>query len=92
MANPIPIIGGSKPTEKPDEKPHRIVVIFPDDHSFDGVQFDVIGITPEQIGVAIMHLQRIAFMTLAQRDAVAQRAEQEAIAVQSQLARERGNH
>lgn len=68
---------------------HRILFLFPDDHSIDGIKADILGITPEQISVAILHLQRYALMTLGMRDAAAKAAEMEALAVQQQLAAER---
>ena len=89
MPKDIPIIGAAKPVEQVDDNPHRIAVIFPDDHSIEGMRVEAIGITAEQIYIAVMHLHRIAMMALAQRDAMAQRAEQEAIAVRAQLQRER---
>lgn len=74
-----------------DEYPHRIVIIFPDDHTIDGLKVDARNITAEQIFVAIGHLNRVAMMTLAQRDRVALAAEAEATAVQQALAREKGH-
>ncbi len=68
---------------------NRIVFEFPDDHGVSGSKVDVRDVTPEQIFVAIGHLQRIALMLMAQQQAVALQAEQEAIAVQSKLAAEK---
>lgn len=70
---------------------NRIVFVFPDDHEVNGMKIEVLNVTPEQIAVAIMQLNRIALMLLAQRDSVAMQAEAEAQAVRANLAREKGN-
>lgn len=90
MATKIPILGAPKPPTDSDAE-HAIAIEFPDDHSIEGMKIRAVGITAEQIFVACMHLQRVAMMTLANRDRVAQQAEAEALAVQQQLAREKGN-
>jgi hypothetical protein len=43
-----------------DLPPHRILIEFPNDHDIAGAKFDVTEITPEQIAVAIFHLNMIA--------------------------------
>src|SRR5207247_2072126 len=42
--------------------PHHIVITFTDGHSLSGAKFDIDGISPEQIAVAIYHLSRSANM------------------------------
>lgn len=54
-------------SESPSEaaakaSPHHIVITFTDDHSLSGAKFDIDGVTPEQIAVAIYHLTRSANM------------------------------
>lgn len=51
---PVPLIGRNGATD------HKIAITFADDHSFNGVKLEVIGVTPEQIAAAIFHLQRVA--------------------------------
>lgn len=81
-----------KRKEKEGVSPHHIVFEFVDDHEVSGAKVDVRDVTPEQVFVAVGHLNRIAMMLLGQRDAVAKQAELEAMAVQQQLAREqKGN-
>lgn len=40
--------------------PHRVLFTFTDDHGIDGMKVEIIGVTPEQIAVAIFYLQRTA--------------------------------
>jgi hypothetical protein len=68
---------------------NRIVFVFPNDHDVNGSKVEVLNVTPEQIAVAVFHLNRVALMLMGQRDSVAMQAEQEAIAVRAQLAQER---
>lgn len=42
------------------DDPHRVVITFPDDHTISGMKVEVIGVTPEQIAVAVFHLSRTA--------------------------------
>lgn len=42
------------------EDVHAINLTFEDDHSLNGMSVEVIGVTPEQIAVAVFHLQHIA--------------------------------
>lgn len=42
--------------------PHHIVITFTDDHSLAGAKFDIDGLTPEQIMIAVYHLTRSANM------------------------------
>ena len=42
------------------KEPHHIIVTFVDDHSISGTKFDIVGVTSEQIAVAVYHLQRSA--------------------------------
>lgn len=37
---------------------HRVVINFPDEHNIGGMKIEVIGITAEQLAVAVFHLQR----------------------------------
>lgn len=40
--------------------PHHIVIVFGDDHTISGAKFDIRDVSPEQIAVAVYHLNRSA--------------------------------
>lgn len=92
----IPILGGKPkaPSASGELSAHRIVVQFPDDHTIGDSEapltVEIVGVTAEQIWVVMMHLSRVVFMTLAQRDSIARAAEAEAMAVRAGLAAEQG--
>lgn len=43
-----------------EDEPNRILITFVDDHAIHGMKMEIIGVTPEQVAVAIFHLGRIA--------------------------------
>lgn len=43
-----------------EDAKHRVLVTFPDDHSINGMKVEIIGVTPEQMAVAVFHLSRAA--------------------------------
>jgi hypothetical protein len=75
---------------KPKDERHTISFEFENDHDI-GVKGEIMNVTPEQISVVILYLQRYALAGLAMRETLAMQAEAEAIAVQQSLAREKGN-
>ena len=82
-------LGKKKPANADDLAEHSIVIVFPDDHSLDGLKATIVGITPEQMAVAAFYVERYANMALGQRDAAMQQARAEADAVAVGLAQER---
>lgn len=44
----------------PTGAPNRIVVTFADDHTVNGAKIEIAGVSPEQIAVAVFHLERVA--------------------------------
>lgn len=42
--------------------PHHVVITFADNHSLGGAKIDIVGVTPEQIMVAVYHMTRSANM------------------------------
>lgn len=43
-----------------DTSEHGIAIEFPDDHSINGIRIRVLGLTPEQIMIAVFNLERVA--------------------------------
>jgi hypothetical protein len=77
-------------TEAPQaQQPNRILITFIDDHSFDGAKFEILGVTPEQIAVAIFHLERSAMMLADSRQLAAARENSQLDAIKQSLHRER---
>jgi hypothetical protein len=44
----------------PDPTVNGIAIEFPDDHDINGMKVKIVGVTPEQIMVAVWHLTRSA--------------------------------
>lgn len=42
------------------DAPNRIVFNFPNDHDIGGMSVEIIGVTPEQVAVAVFYLNRSA--------------------------------
>jgi hypothetical protein len=62
-----------------DDAPHRVVLNFPNDHDIGGMKIEVVGVTAEQLSVAIFHLNRVA-MQLVDFAAMQSRMDSEQIA------------
>lgn len=70
---------------------NRISIVFPNDHDWNGTKVEILNVTPEQIAIAMLHLQRGAMMLLAQRDQAIMAAQAEQQAARDALAREKGH-
>lgn len=66
---------------------HRLLVTFPDDHDINGMKVDVTDVTPEQVSVAIFHLQRVASQLADLRQFQAETARREVADVAAALRR-----
>lgn len=84
----IPILGSKA---APTESASRISFAFPDDHTIDGAKVEILNVTPEQMAVAQLYLQRFALASMAARDSAIMQAQAEAESVRQNLAREKGN-
>lgn len=82
----IPILGSKA---APEAGASRIAFVFPDDHTIDGAKVEILNVTPEQMAVAQLYLQRFALVSMAARDASVQQAQAEAESVRQSLAAER---
>lgn len=69
---------------------NRIVFNFPNDHDIGGLKVDIIGVTPEQIAVAIFYLNRSANQIADMRQMQSQLNARELAAAQAAIAKERG--
>lgn len=57
-----------------DPSKHGIAIEFPDDHTINGIRIRVLGLTAEQIMIAVFHLERTANAAYAHRVAAQQAA------------------
>lgn len=85
MAQLIDVSAKAKPAD--DKAANRVVINFTNDHDIDGARFDVLGVSSEQLFVAIAYLTRIANQMLDARIFASERGQQEIAAMAAQLAK-----
>lgn len=85
MADSVVEISASDAPKTSD--PHRIVISFPDDHEINGMKVDVSDVTPEQVAVAVFHLQRVASQLADVRQFSAEQARRQVAQVSRELRR-----
>lgn len=69
---------------------NRIVFNFPNDHDIGGLKVEIVGVTPEQIAVAVFYLERSANQLADMRQMQASLNARELAAAQAAVAKERG--
>lgn len=69
---------------------HHVLMIFPDDHNIGGGKVSIIGVTPEQIAIAIMYLGRAMDRMMDAAEIMRMRADDETRLAQAAVEAERG--
>ena len=89
-----PVIADVAPLSAADapklDAANRIVFTFANDHDIGGLKVEIIGVTPEQIAVAVFYLNRSANQIADMRQMQASLNAKELAAANAAIARERG--